>query len=126
MPPPTLAGILVEYGVYFLLAACFIERWLVAGLIVPCRVVGPSMATTLLGSHRNVVCADCGFRFACGIENPLRPAVCPNCGYAGNELGSLAEIGGDRLFFDQTAFALRAPGVGRWSPCDPRETPAKS
>ena len=43
---------LVECGVYFVLAACFIERWLVAGLIVPCRVVGPSMATTLLGSHR--------------------------------------------------------------------------
>ncbi len=103
---------LVECGVYFVLAACFIGRWLVAGLIVPCRVVGPSMATTLLGSHRDVVCADCGFRFACGVEQPLRRAVCPNCGYAGNELESLLEIRGDRLLFDQTAFALRAPR--RW------------
>ena len=71
------------------------------------------MATVLLGRHREVVCADCGFRFACAAEGPARPrAVCPNCGYAGNDLESLRVIEGDRLLFDRTAWMVRSPR--RW------------
>jgi signal peptidase I len=104
---------IVEYGVYFLLAAGFVDLWLLQGLVIPRRVAGPSMATTLLGVHQEVVCADCGFRFSCGADGHGRPrAVCPNCGYADNDLGSLTEINGDRLLFNQAAFALRAPR--RW------------
>ena len=79
---------LVEGCVWLLLAAVALETWLLAGVAVPCRVVGGSMAETLRGTHREIVCADCGFRFACGVDGPRPPprAVCPNCGYAANDL----------------------------------------
>ena len=103
-----------KWCVWLLLAAAMLETWLVAGLAVPCRVVGDSMAETLLGAHREIVCADCGRRFACGVDpRSARPqAVCPNCGYAANDLLSLPELDGDRLLIDRTAFSLRRPR--RW------------
>ncbi len=90
------------------------EVFLVQGLAVPCRVVSGSMAETLLGSHRRVVCADCGMAFPCDADR--RPvasrAVCPNCGYAANRLDDLPDIDGDRVLIDRRAFSLRRPR--RW------------
>ena len=46
------------------------------------------MAPSFLGRHYQMTCGDCKFVFACdGINIPAdRQTVCPNCGYAGNEL----------------------------------------
>lgn len=106
--------IVVEWIVYLLLVALFVETWLVKGVVVPCRVVGGSMAETTLGDHRNVVCADCGYHFNCGVDRlPRRPrAVCPNCGYAENDLQTPVDIEGERLLIDRAAFSLRPPR--RW------------
>jgi signal peptidase I len=104
----------IDACVWLLLAGIMLETWLVAGLVVPCRVVGGSMAETLLGVHRQVVCVDCGHRFACGTDeaSPAPRAVCPNCGYAANDIRPLPDLDGDRLLIDRAAFSLRPPR--RW------------
>jgi signal peptidase I len=83
-------------------------------LIMPYQVAGSSMAGTLLGVHRDVVCGDCGYRFSCGTDlSPVaRRAVCPNCGYSDNNLESLPDQGGDYVLVDRAAFAVRSPR--RW------------
>jgi signal peptidase I len=104
----------VETCVWILLAAMVMETWLVSGIVVPCRVVGGSMAETLCGEHREAVCGDCGHRFACGVEPrcAATQAVCPNCGYAANDLEPLPLLDGERVLVDRTAFVFRRPR--RW------------
>jgi len=61
--------------------------------------------------HRDVVCADCGFVFSCDAAiRPIRPrAVCPNCGYANNNMESLPDLDGDRVLIDRSSFHFRRP-----------------
>ncbi len=111
---PSRLRTLVQGGVLVLVAVGLTQTWLINGLAVPYRVAGGSMAGTLLGMHRNVVCGDCGCPFACGTEvlPAAARAVCLNCGYAGNDLESLPDVGGDYVLIDRTAFSARAPR--RW------------
>jgi signal peptidase I len=107
--------IAVECCVWLLLTALALETWLVAGIAVPCRVVGGSMAETLLGEHRNVVCADCGRPFVVGVDRaaaapPL--AICPNCGCAAGDFPPSIDLPGDRLLVDREIFSIRPPR--RW------------
>lgn len=99
-----------------LLVACWliVRTWIVVGVVVPLVVPSGSMAPTLLGVHRNVVCADCGLRFACGADQRSLAAVaiCPNCGSMTNDWGTSPELAGDRVLIDRAAFAWRSPQ--RW------------
>lgn len=72
------------------------------------------MADTLRGVHREITCLDCKSRFACGadLRRTSARAVCPNCGYAGNDLAAQPDIDGDRLLVDKAIFSLRSPR--RW------------
>jgi signal peptidase I len=72
------------------------------------------MAPTLVGPHRDVVCADCGYPFACDSEvrPAARRAICPNCGYANDHLTEHPDIAGDRLLVSRAVFAIRSPR--RW------------
>jgi signal peptidase I len=92
----------------------FSQTWFIDGLVVPCRVAGASMAVALLGMHHDVICADCGFAFACDAAvRPASPrAICPNCGYANNNLELLPDLDGDRVLIDRSAFHFRRPR--RW------------
>ncbi|MEA1951794.1 MAG: hypothetical protein U9N87_10445, partial [Planctomycetota bacterium] len=65
--------------VWLLVAVLFFETWCVEGLLRPLAVPGGSMAMTLLGTHRRVVCEDCGFQFDRGVEahELVARAVCP-------------------------------------------------
>ena len=56
--------------------------------IQPARIMSGSMAERYWGEHWEVPCADCGFTFRCGVEHPPDRllAVCPNCGFAENQL----------------------------------------
>ena len=105
---------LIERFALLAVAVLVIQAWFVQGFPVLCQVRGGSMAETLLGSHYQVACADCGAPFVCDAECPPAggAAVCPNCGYAGNELDAHPALSGDRLLIDRTAFAFRAPR--RW------------
>jgi signal peptidase I len=74
------------------------------------------MAETIRGVHRQVVCRDCRYPFACGSDTRrIRPrAICPNCGFAENDLEGQPDIAGDRLLVHKSAFSVRPPG--RWEP----------
>jgi signal peptidase I len=104
----------LERLVLFVLFLLICQTWALDGLIRPYTIAGASMACTLLGEHRQVVCHDCGLPFACDSSfQPVSPrAVCPICGYAGNDLESLPELYGDRVLIDRSAYFFRMPR--RW------------
>ncbi len=98
-----------EFVVCLTIAVLIYRSWYVEGYIVPTG----SMATTLLGMHREAACSDCGFHFAVGTDAPLPThAVCPNCGYPDNPLDVLPNISGDRLLVRKTSLDANPPG--RW------------
>jgi signal peptidase I len=103
----------VEMAVVLGIVSLLAGTWLVA----PRTVVSGSMADTLLGRHRQVVCGDCRFAFDCGtdgIEQATGRAVCPNCGSPHNTLDELSDLPGDRVLIDRTAFLRQRPR--RWEP----------
>lgn len=110
--PKQRAGLLrqtSEFIVCLTVAVLIYRSWYVEGYIVPTG----SMATTLLGRHRQATCSECGFRFAVGADAPLpTSAVCPNCGCPDNPLGGQPTISGDRLLVRKTSFTSRLPK--RW------------
>jgi signal peptidase I len=104
----------VERLVLLLTAVVVMRTWYVEGLLVPCPVASGSMAETLLGVHREVTCKDCGLRFVCDADlKPVSPrAICPNCGYAGNDLESRPDLAGDRVLVVKPVYHFRRPR--RW------------
>jgi signal peptidase I len=101
---------IVVFGLFLLIC----QTWALDGLLRSYTIAGASMACTLLGEHRHVVCGDCGIAFYCDSSfRPVSPrAVCPNCGDADNDLESLPDLSGDRVLIDRSAFFFRAPR--RW------------
>ncbi|REJ70212.1 MAG: S26 family signal peptidase [Planctomycetota bacterium] len=105
-----------------------VRTWLIAGILLPQRVAGPSMAEAFLGPHRPVTCRDCGWQFACAES--LLPerftARCPLCGERENDVAKIAPVAGTRLLLDRATFSYRAPR--RWEPIVFRcaEQPAQS
>jgi signal peptidase I len=98
----------IERTVGLIVAACVLEAWFLEGFPVPCRVQGNSMAETLLGTHYAMTCPDCGYQYFCGADLPtddLRP-VCPNCGYWQQTAPTAAELAGDRVLIDRSAYAF--------------------
>jgi len=111
----SLLRTIIEGGVCLCMLMLLSQTWFIDGLVVPCRVAGGSMAVGLLGMHHDVICADCGFAFACDAAvRPASPrAICPNCGYANNNnMESLPDLDGDRVLIDHSAFLFRRPR--RW------------
>lgn len=90
------------------------RTWCLDGLPVPISIDSNSMAPALLGPHQQIVCGDCGFRFVRGWDRRVREprAVCPNCGYAGNDANSWPVLPGDRVVIDRATFQFRLPR--RW------------
>lgn len=84
------------------------------GIMVPVRIGSGSMAEQLLGPHRLVHCADCGFTFRCGLDSeaPLRLATCPNCGYEQNDLSLATLHDGERVLIDRWAYLRGLPQRG--------------
>ena len=113
-PARTWLRTTIERGICFCIILLVIQTWFIAGLIVPCRVSGGSMAFALLGVHRHAICPDCGFAFACDAEVlPSSPrAICPNCGSVVESIDSLPVLDGDRVLVDRSAFQFRPPR--RW------------
>jgi signal peptidase I len=96
-----------------LVAVLLLQTWYLEGLLVPMKVTSGSMAPGLLGPHQELVCDDCGARFAIGTDaRPNLYAVCPNCGYAENRPSNLPELGGDWTLVSRPVFQLRPPQ--RW------------
>ncbi len=112
--PHSRLRFLTERCTLVVIALFVMRTWYVEGLLVPLRITGGSMATTLLGSHYQVHCDRCEHRFACEAD-PARlvtKAVCPLCGYAGNDLQGKPVLAGDGIVVDKSIFRLRQPR--RW------------
>jgi signal peptidase I len=106
-----------------LIAVLVMQTWFVDGLFAPLVISGGSMAETLLGCHRSLICDDCGRAMVCGRDSdpPAARAICPNCGHA-NELANRADMPGDRVLLDKAIFQVRSPR--RWEVVafrDPRQ-----
>jgi signal peptidase I len=122
---------ILETAVLVLTGLVVWRTWYLEGFPVLLRISSGSMAETLLGPHRGIVCGDCGFPFACGSDFPTSDfrAVCPNCGFAGNDVRDWPGVSGDAVLVQRSVFELRRPR--RWevvafrNPERPRELAVK-
>ena len=84
------------------------------GQLRSARIVGDSMAESRLGAHVMVSCQDCRYSFACSAAQlPMDSLViCPNCGFADNNVAHLPRAAGERVTLDRNAFVEVSPS--RW------------
>lgn len=108
---PSWARPLVESLALILVGVLVARVFIAEAYIVPTG----SMATTLLGSHRDLFCPNCGTRFALGLDadgaTDGRP-VCSNCGHSDLATARAVDSLGDRLLVQKYTFAWRPPR--RW------------
>ena len=98
-----------------LVALASVRLWLIDGLIVRrVTIDGPSMAPGLCGDHYRVTCSDCRFPFRCDAASVPASGlvVCPNCGYAKNELLAVNLRPRDAVLLDRWPLLWRQPRVG--------------
>jgi signal peptidase I len=97
-----------------MLVCIALHTFFLAGLIVPVIVSGGSMAETILGPRREVICPNCGITFACGHERmPAGDrAICLNCGFRAVDLNQGWDWPGERALIDRASLAFRSPR--RW------------
>jgi signal peptidase I len=125
VPAHRSAGLrpLVEFLVILAVGILFFRVFAAEAYIVPTG----SMAPTLLGSHRDLICPNCGIRFAIGLDEEGRSGLpaCPNCGHDELEQAASADGAGDRLLVQKLLYDLRPPR--RWevavfqNPEDPKQ-----
>src|SRR5262245_17948102 len=79
LPTRHAARVIVEFLVVLTIGILFARAFTAEAYIVPTG----SMAPTLLGFHRDLLCPNCGYRFAVGLDESGRAAraACPNCGH---------------------------------------------
>lgn len=125
---------LAESLVSLLIAVILFRTFLAEGYMISTG----SMAPTLLGYHKRVVCPTCQAEFAFGVaydtDDPdeveadtlrRQKAICPDCGQAGIMVGDVPRNHGDQLLVFKQAYAHRSPR--RWevivfrNPADPLE-----
>ena len=71
-------GQLLRGIVSVLIGLLVVRCWILEPFVVP----SGSMAPTLLGVHAELLCRQCGYRFAYGLDDgPAERVVCPNCGH---------------------------------------------
>ena len=97
----------VELLVSLVLCVILVRTFSAEAYVVPTG----SMAPTLLGWHRELVCPNCESPFDVGIDEEGRtgPAVCPNCGEADLDPVPAVECGGDRVLVQKFLYDFRRP-----------------
>jgi len=100
----------VEFLILLSLSILLFRTFAAEAYIVPTG----SMAPTLLGNHREIVCPNCGFRFTLGLDEDGRGGrpVCPNCGQTGLADVPAVESNGDRVLVQKFLYDVRRPR--RW------------
>ena len=127
--PRTAGGLrsFAEFLAILVLGILLIRGFLVEAYLVPTG----SMASTLLGSHREILCPSCGLVFAVGLDEQGQSPrkVCPNCGRDDFRSAEAHDGEGDRLLVQKFLYDLRPPR--RWevavflNPADPSEAYVK-
>ncbi len=100
----------VELIVMLCLSVALVRTFSAEAYVVPTG----SMAPTLLGWHRELVCPSCRAFFVVGIEDEGQTgeAICPNCGKRGLDDTPSIECGGDRVLVEKFIYQFRRPR--RW------------
>ncbi len=115
--PPDETGVfrqVIESLACLAVAVIVFRAFLLEGYIISTG----SMAPSLLGYHKQVVCPDCKFEFAYGVafDRPTRApsqlATCPNCGQGGIDLKNVPRNDGDQLLVSKYAYLFGDPN--RW------------
>lgn len=133
-PPASLPRALAESLISLLIAVILFRTFLAEGYMISTG----SMAPSLLGYHKRVVCPTCRTEFPFGVaydtddpaeeeaDNARRQrAVCPNCGQSGILVGDVPRNHGDQLLVFKQTYLHRAPR--RWevvvfrNPAEPLE-----
>lgn len=124
-PPPTtevaetlsedegLPGFLrqsAEFVVVLSISVLLFRTFAAEAYIVPTG----SMATTLLGDHREITCGNCEYPIVLGLDERGRAGrpVCPNCGQTDLENAQAVESHGDRVLVQKFLYDFRPPE--RW------------
>ncbi len=86
----------------------------VQGLFAPIEIDGGSMAPSLLGSHREVRCSDCGFAWKCETfaDNAAPRMICPNCGSKLGDQVAARTVEADRVWIDRATYLAMGPVRG--------------
>ena len=108
--PPRGAGLArqtVEFLVVLCLCILIFRTFAAEAYVVPTG----SMAPTLLGNHRVLVCPNCEFRFTMGLDEDGRAGrpACPNCGQSGLGGVQAVECNGDRVLVQKFLYDVRRP-----------------
>jgi len=106
------AATALRLGVGVAIALVLANTFLVAGLVVPLRVSGASMAEGLLGPHYRLTCRHCNAPMRWSAESMPQSVTCANCGQRHSDLQRAAVHSGERMLVDRSTFAWRSPR--RW------------
>tara|TARA_R110002072_G_scaffold13481_3_gene57015 strand:- start:91955 stop:93898 length:1944 start_codon:yes stop_codon:yes gene_type:complete len=115
--PSEEAGVLrqvIEALACLAVAVIVFRAFLLEGYIISTG----SMAPSLLGYHKQVVCPDCKYEFAFGVafDRPAMAssqlATCPNCGLGAINLSKVPRNDGDQLLVSKYAYLFNDPN--RW------------
>lgn len=111
------------------IVVAFILAFLVRGFEAEAFVIPTgSMATTLMGRHKEVVCPQCGQVYQVNASSepgmpmqgppPIESGVCGNCRFRNEHLADAPSFKGDRILVNKFLYAIPAlPGGGgpnRW------------
>jgi len=102
---------LIEVLAFAIVVAAIIKTFIIQVYIIPTG----SMAPTLHGLHKNVVCQRCGYEFARGTKRdyPAKEAICPICNKM-NDVSGVRVSKGDKLLATNFIYQLKNPQ--RWDP----------
>lgn len=103
----------IEFAILTIIAVSVVRMFIAETYLVP----SGSMATTLLGHHKDALCPACGISVPVGWEEDGRfpeTVACPNCLYPHIDLENVPLTGGDRLLVQKELFGYRDPR--RWEP----------
>jgi signal peptidase I len=107
---PSLARQTVEFLIVLTLSILLFRTFAAEAYIVPTG----SMAPTLLGDHEEIVCSNCGIRFALGLDEDAQAGrpTCPNCGTVEIDGAAAVVCSGDRVLVQKFLYDFRRPQ--RW------------
>jgi signal peptidase I len=103
---------IVEMIAMVFLAFTLVRTFLVEQFVIPTG----SMAPTLMGQHKDVLCAACKFPYQVNASREeqgqqVDSGDCPNCGFR-MPLADLETFKGDRILVDKSAYEIAEPQ--RW------------
>src|SRR4051812_16260433 len=107
---PGLVGRTEEILIVLVLSILLFRTFAAEAYIVPTG----SMAPTLLGDHEEIVCPNCGIRFALGLDEAAQSGrpICPNCGADKFDRSTAVACSGDRVLVQKFLYDFRRPQ--RW------------